>query len=197
MLRVSATFDVEIRSFAHFLAEIELEGGEICDCAVVHEAVSAEDEGVIVDWDDRRSTCCSDVSHENPSLRVCTYRAVVQIVGRRLYALIHGRSQALFLGAIAGLASIAAFEVGVRGSVPDESYAVDVVYYIASDDEVILGDVPRMVCYQAWEIVLMNLVCERVLGRNDYIFEKTWLCGRDVRELASYCQSCRVALPDR
>ena len=72
MLRVSATFDVEIRSFAHFLAEIELEGGEICDCAVVHEAVSAEDEGVIVDWDDRRSTCCTYVSHEDSSLCIVT-----------------------------------------------------------------------------------------------------------------------------
>ena len=92
MLRVSATFHVEIRSFAHFLAEFELERGEVGHGAVVHEAVSAEDEGVVIDWDDWGSTRCSDVSHENSCFCVRADGAVVQIVGRRLYALVHGRS---------------------------------------------------------------------------------------------------------
>jgi hypothetical protein len=50
---------------------------------------------------------------------------------------------------------------------------------------VILGDVPRMVCHQAREIVLMDLVRERVLGRYDHVFQKAWLRGRDVCEPTS------------
>lgn len=113
MFRIGAAFDVEIRSFAHLLAQFELQGGEIGNGAVVHEAVPAEDEGVVVDWNDWRSTCSPDMSHQNPSLCVGTYRAVVQIIGGRLYALVHGRPQALFLSSIARLARIAAFEIGV------------------------------------------------------------------------------------
>jgi hypothetical protein len=91
----------------------------------------------------------------------------------------------LFLSAIAGLAGIATLKIGVRGSVPDESYAVNVVDNIACNDEVVFRDVPRMMCYQAREIVLMDLVRERVLGRYDHVFQKARLRGRDVCEPTS------------
>lgn len=107
-----------------------------------------------------------------------------------MYALVHGRSQALLLSAIAGLARIAAFEIGIRGSVPDNSHAVDVVNYIAGNDEMVFRDVSRMVRHQARKIMLMDLVCERVLGRNDYIFKKAWFRRRDVCKPASACQLC-------
>jgi hypothetical protein len=54
-----------------------------------------------------------------------------------------------------------------------------------------------MMCYQAREIVLMDLVCERVLGRHDYIFEEAWLGGGDVCEPASECQPCIILTRSR
>ena len=92
MFRVGATFDVEICSFAHLLTEVKLEGRKIGNGAVVHEAVSAENEGVVVDRNDGRPTGGPDMSHQDSSLCIRADGAVVQIVGRRLYAFVHGRS---------------------------------------------------------------------------------------------------------
>lgn len=77
MLGVGATFDVGICRGTHLLAHFKLENGEVCDGAVVHEAVPAEDERVIVDWRNGRSACCTNVSHENPSLCIVTDRAEI------------------------------------------------------------------------------------------------------------------------
>jgi len=72
VLRVGATFDVRICRGTHLLTQLKLKKGEIGDGAVVHEAVPAEDERVIVDGSDRRSTCCTYVSHEDSSLCIVT-----------------------------------------------------------------------------------------------------------------------------
>ena len=92
MFRVGSAFDGQIRRGAHLLAKVELEDGEIGNCAIVHEAMSTKDERVIVDGGDWRPTGCTDMGHEHASLSVRADRTEVQIVRGRLDALVHGRS---------------------------------------------------------------------------------------------------------
>lgn len=121
MLGVGATLNVRVCRGAHFLTQFKLEKGEVGDGAVVHKAMPAEDERVVVDWRDRRATRCTNVSHENPSFRIGADRAEIQIMRRRLDALVHSRSQAFLLGTISGFTSVASLEVGIRRRVPDDT----------------------------------------------------------------------------
>ena len=185
MLGIGAAFDVFVCRSAHFLAQLKLQNGKVCNGAVVHETVPAEDERVIVDWRDRRPARCTYVSHEDTSLCIGANRAEVQIVRRGLDTLVHGRSQAFFPSAVSRFTGVASLEVGIRRRVPDNTYAVDVVDHIAGSNQVVLGDITRIMCYQSWKEVLMDLVRERVLGRDDHVFEQTWLRRGDVCEPAS------------
>jgi len=185
VLRVGATFDVLVCRSAHLLAQLKLENGKVCDGAVVHEAVPTENERMVVHWRDGRSTCRTYVGHEDTSLCIGANRAEVQIVRRGLDTLVHGRSQAFFPSAVSRFTGVASLEVGIRRRVPDNTYAVDVVDHIAGSNQVVLGDITRIMCYQSWKEVLMDLVRERVLGRDDHVFEQTWLRRGDVCEPAS------------
>ena len=164
MLGVGATFDVRVRRSAHLLTHFKLENGKVRDGTVVHEAMPPEDKRVVVDGRDRRSTCCTYVSHENSSLCIVADRVEIQVVCRRLDALVHSRSQAFLLGAVSRFASVSSLEVGIRRCVPDNAQTINVVDHIASSDQVILGDITRIMRYQSWKKMLVNLICERVLG---------------------------------
>jgi len=85
-------------------------------------------------------------------------------VGRRLDALVHSRSQAILLGAVSRFTSVTSLEVGIRSRVPDNAQPVDIVDHIAGSDQVVLGDVTWVMCYQSRKIMLVDLICERVLG---------------------------------
>lgn len=134
MLRVGAAFDGQVRSFAHFLAQLQFESGKIGNGAVMHETVSSEDEWMVIDRGDWRAARCPDVSHQHSGFRVGADGVVVEIIRWWLYAFVHGRPEALFLGAIARLACVAFLEVGVGGCIPDNAYSVDVVYHVAGGD---------------------------------------------------------------
>lgn len=180
MLRVSATFDGQVCRSAHLLTQLELENGEVGNGTIVHEAMSAKDERMVVDRSDRCSARGTYVRHEHSCLCIGADRAEVQIVRRWLDALVHGRSQAFLLSAVAGLASIASLEVGIGRCVPDDTYAIDVVDHITGSDEMVLGDVTGIMRHQSWKKVLVNLICERMLGRDNHIFEETRLRRRYV-----------------
>ena len=83
---------------------------------------------------------------------------------RRLDALVHSRSQAFLLGAVSRFTSVTSLEVGIGRRVPDDAQPVNIVNHIAGSNQVVFRDVTRVMRYQSWKIMLVNLICEGVLG---------------------------------
>lgn len=61
VFRVSCPMDILVRGFLHQVEHVSADVGEMADDPVVHDRVSAEDEGVVVDGGHGRGCCGADV----------------------------------------------------------------------------------------------------------------------------------------
>lgn len=149
MLAISAAFDLHVSSFAHLLAQLQLKVPKTGDGSIVHEAVSSEDERMVVDGSHWGFARCSHMRHEDPRLGVGADGAEVQVFPRWLDALVHGGTETFLLRAVSRFSGVAFLEVGIRGSIPHDTGSVNVADYIPGCDEGIFGNVSRVLCHQS------------------------------------------------
>jgi len=159
----------------------------------VHERVTAKDERVVVDMGDGSAGGSADMRQTYSRLRVGADAAEVRIVKWRAHGLVESRAETLTLRAIAARAGAPLLEVGVGGGVPGNPEAVDVVDAVAGGEEVVgVFEIGWVVRDELWEIVLVNLVGERVAWGDEAVFQEGRFCRRDVREPAAHLVSTRV-----
>lgn len=177
VLRVRGALDVFVlwlgQQGEHDATDVRKVGDE----AVVHDGVPAKGEGVVVDGGDRRPRRGADVRKHGRRRRVAAYAVEVGVVGRWLGVLVHGGPDA------GGRAD----EVGPRGRVPCHAEAVDVEETVAQRDLFTRGLFAGGVREEFGQVVVVHLFGEAVFGRDQHVFEETFLRGRDVGEPSTHC----------
>lgn len=127
----------------------------------------------------------TDVGKDTASLGIGTDGTVVHVALGRLYGLVDGGSETFVGLAIFALASGTFLEVTVGRGVPGDTQTVGVEDAVAGIGFVFGGDLVGQVGDEARQVVVVDLVGERMLRGDKNIGQETGLGWRDVCEPAA------------
>lgn len=182
VLAVSAALDISVRVVIQHVANGASDRGEVRDGSVVHEGEFSKYERVVVDVSDGAFGRGTDVSKDAAGFGVGADGTVVHVAFRRLDGLVDGGSEAFVRLAIFALAGDASFKVAVGGSVPGYTETVGVEDAVASIGFVFCSGLVWQVGDEARQIVIVDLIGERVLRCDEDVRQQTRLGWRDVCE---------------
>ena len=95
LLRIRPALNSAVYFLGHFIHDVAFDGKEIAHSAVVHERMSAEDEGMVVDGRDGGAGGGADVPEAHPGFRVGADGEEVCVVSGWLDCFVHCWTQAL------------------------------------------------------------------------------------------------------
>lgn len=168
--------------------------GEAGNDAVVHQGVAAKHERVVVDRGDRRrARRRADVRKHRRRRRVGADRVEVGVVHRRRRRLEQRRPEVgagcCCVMARPGRAAAAGGPPRKRAPhrrVPRDAEAVDVEQPVPQADLLLARRLARHVREQLRQVVIVHLLRQTVVRRDQHVFQQTFLAGREVREPSAH-----------